>query len=44
VSKFSYGASMPITPLSIPFTEPVMYGIKTYISAVNKRIQQKDGK
>jgi signal peptidase I len=34
VSKFSYGARMPITPLSIPFTEPVMYGIKTYISAL----------
>jgi signal peptidase I len=34
VSKFSYGARMPITPLSIPFTEPVMYGIKTYISAM----------
>src|SRR5476649_2698728 len=34
VSKFSYGARMPVTPLSIPFTEPVIYGIKTYISGV----------
>ncbi|MDF2430812.1 MAG: signal peptidase [Mucilaginibacter sp.] len=34
VSKFSYGARMPNTPLSIPFTEPVMYGIKTYINAL----------
>ncbi len=34
VSKFSYGPRMPFTPLSIPFTEPVMYGIKTYISAL----------
>jgi signal peptidase I len=33
VSKMSYGARMPITPLSIPFTEPMMYGIKTYISS-----------
>src|ERR1700743_619370 len=33
VSKFSYGARMPITPLAIPFTEPVMYGMKTYIGA-----------
>lgn len=32
VSKLSYGARMPITPLSIPFTEPVMYGMKTYFS------------
>jgi len=30
VSKFSYGPRMPITPLSIPFTEPVVHGIKTY--------------
>jgi signal peptidase I len=30
VSKFSYGPRMPITLLSIPFTEPVVYGIKTY--------------
>lgn len=30
VSKFSYGARMPITPLSIPFTEPEIHGIKTY--------------
>src|ERR1700749_1858768 len=34
VSKFSYGARMPITPLSIPFTEPVAYGIKTYWDAI----------
>jgi len=32
VSKLSYGARMPTTPLSIPFTEPVMYGMKTYFS------------
>jgi signal peptidase I len=30
VSKFSYGARMPFTPLSIPFTEPSMLGMKTY--------------
>ena len=30
VSKISYGPRMPNTPLSIPFTEPTMYGIKTY--------------
>ena len=35
VSKFSYGARMPITLLSIPFTEPVMYGIKTYWDGVS---------
>ena len=34
VSKFSYGARMPITLLSIPFTEPVMYGVKTYWDAI----------
>src|ERR1700749_3893327 len=32
VSKFSYGARMPITPLSIPFTEPEIHGVKTYLS------------
>jgi signal peptidase I len=32
VSKFSYGARMPITPLSIPFTEPEIHGVKTYAS------------
>jgi signal peptidase I len=30
VSKFSYGARMPITPLSIPFLESSVYGVKTY--------------
>ena len=30
VSKFSYGARMPITPVSIPFLESTVYGIKTY--------------
>src|SRR5258708_8480673 len=30
VSKCSYGARMPITPLSIPFLESTVYGIKTY--------------
>jgi signal peptidase I len=34
VSKFSYGARMPITLFSIPFTEPMMYGVKTYWSGV----------
>jgi len=34
VSKFSYGARMPITLFSIPFTEPEMYGVKTYYSGV----------
>src|SRR5665213_3183816 len=28
VSKFSYGARMPITPLSVPFMEPVVQGSK----------------
>jgi len=31
VSKFSYGPRMPFTPITIPFTEPViMGGVKTY--------------
>jgi signal peptidase I len=30
VSKISYGPRMAFTPISIPFTEPVVYGIKTY--------------
>ncbi|HEY5325386.1 MAG TPA: signal peptidase I [Mucilaginibacter sp.] len=30
VSKFSYGARMPFTPLSIPFLESKVYGFKTY--------------
>src|SRR5246127_5294027 len=30
VSKISYGARMPITLLSIPFTEPEIHGVKTY--------------
>src|SRR5665213_136700 len=30
VSKFSYGPRMPFTPVAIPFTEPTVYGIKTY--------------
>jgi signal peptidase I len=34
VSKCSYGARMPITLLSIPFTEPKMYGINTYSDAI----------
>jgi signal peptidase I len=32
VSKFSYGPRMPFTPLSIPFTEPSIAGVKTYLS------------
>ncbi|MDB5145738.1 MAG: lepB 1 [Mucilaginibacter sp.] len=34
VSKCSYGARMPITLLSIPFTEPKMFGINTYWDAI----------
>jgi len=34
VSKISYGPRMANTPLAIPFTEPVMYGVKTYSSAI----------
>jgi signal peptidase I len=34
VSKFSYGARMPFTLLSIPFTEPTVFGIKTYWDAI----------
>ena len=34
VSKCSYGARMPNTLLSIPFTEPIMFGIKTYWDAI----------
>jgi len=34
VSKCSYGARMPVTLLSIPFTEPVMFGVKTYWDAI----------
>ena len=30
VSKFSYGARMPFTPVSVPFLESTVYGIKTY--------------
>src|ERR1700733_13289718 len=30
VSKISYGPRMAFTPISIPFTEPTMYGVKTY--------------
>src|SRR6201996_868233 len=32
VSKISYGPRMPNTPLAIPFTEPTVAGIKTYMS------------
>src|ERR1700744_2637790 len=31
VSKISYGPRIANTPLSIPFTEPKVYGIKTYL-------------
>lgn len=34
VSKFSYGARMPITPLSMPFMESKVLGIKTYWDAI----------
>jgi signal peptidase I len=34
VSKFSYGPRMAITPLAVPFMEPVVHGVKTYTSAV----------
>jgi len=30
VSKISYGPRMPVTPLSVPFLEPTVYGVKTY--------------
>ena len=30
VTKFSYGARMPFTPLSIPFLESKVFGMKTY--------------
>lgn len=30
VSKFTYGPRMPFTPVTIPFTEPNIHGIKTY--------------
>ena len=30
VTKFSYGARMPFTPLSIPFMESKVFGMKTY--------------
>src|ERR1700750_1060657 len=30
VSKISYGARMPFTPVAFPFTEPTVYGVKTY--------------
>lgn len=32
VSKISYGPRMPFTPISIPFTEPEVFGMKTYWS------------
>ncbi|MDB5285659.1 MAG: lepB [Mucilaginibacter sp.] len=31
VSKFSYGPRMAFTPLSVPFTEPTVHGVKTYL-------------
>ncbi len=34
VSKMSYGPRLAFTPLSIPFTEPTAYGIKTYWDAI----------
>src|ERR1700712_3988676 len=34
VSKLSYGPRMANTPLSIPFTEPTLYGVKTYWDAI----------
>jgi signal peptidase I len=34
VSKCSYGARMPMTLLSIPFTEPSMFGVNTYSKAI----------
>ncbi|PTQ95725.1 signal peptidase I [Mucilaginibacter yixingensis] len=34
VSKFSYGARMPFTPISVPFTEPEVWGMKTYWSGL----------
>ncbi|MCC8425064.1 signal peptidase I [Mucilaginibacter sp. UR6-11] len=34
VSKISYGPRMANTPLAIPFTEPTLYGVKTYWDAL----------
>src|SRR6201996_1124149 len=34
VSKISYGPRMAFTPLSIPFLEPEVYGIKSYGAAL----------
>jgi len=34
VSKISYGPRIANTPLSIPFTEPTVYGIKTYTDLI----------
>ena len=34
VSKCSYGPRMPVTPLSIPFVESKVFGIKTYWDAL----------
>jgi signal peptidase I len=34
VSKISYGPRMAFTPLSIPFTEPTVYGIKTWTDII----------
>ncbi len=34
VSKISYGPRLAITPLAIPFTEPVLGGVKTYWDAI----------
>ncbi|MGN6639615.1 MAG: signal peptidase I [Mucilaginibacter sp.] len=34
VSKISYGPRIANTPLSIPFTEPTVYGMKTYTDII----------
>ena len=34
VSKISYGPRMPFTPIAFPFTEPTVWGIKTYWAGI----------
>jgi len=34
VSKFNYGPRMPITPISVPFLEPTIAGVKTYFDGL----------
>jgi signal peptidase I len=34
VSKFNYGPRMPLTPISVPFLEPTIGGVKTYFDGL----------